>query len=76
MPSRQYNAPLESTPTTLEAAPATSRQPLMIPRPNVDPPFVSLASRYDGMSTTLRLGKHTTTVWSMTWHNLPQPCQY
>jgi hypothetical protein len=36
--SRQYNAPLESTPTTSEAIP-TTRQPLMIPCPNIEPPI-------------------------------------
>jgi hypothetical protein len=39
MRSRQYNAPLESTPTTSEAIPVTTRQPLMIPRPNIEPPI-------------------------------------
>jgi hypothetical protein len=28
------------------------------------------------MSTTLRLEKHTITVWSMNWRNLLQPCLY
>jgi hypothetical protein len=37
--SHQYNAPLESTPTTLEASPATVGQPLMSPCPNPDPPI-------------------------------------
>jgi len=34
---RQYNIPYESPPTTSEAAPTISRQPLMIPCPNTDP---------------------------------------
>jgi hypothetical protein len=73
---RQYNTPPESTPTTSEAAPATTRQPLMIPCPNTEPtihiPHIPLRR----MSITLRLGKHTITVWSMTWHSLLQPCLY
>jgi hypothetical protein len=32
-----YGLPPDSTPTTSEAAPTTSRQPLMIPRPNTEP---------------------------------------
>jgi hypothetical protein len=35
MGSRQYNAPPESTPTMSEADPVTSRQPLLIPCPNI-----------------------------------------
>jgi len=33
----QYNTPLETTPTTPEASPATTVQYLMIPRPNTEP---------------------------------------
>jgi hypothetical protein len=33
----QYGLPLESTPTTSEATPSTTRQPLMIPHPNNEP---------------------------------------
>jgi hypothetical protein len=39
MRSRQYNAPPESTPTTSEAVPVTTGQPLMIPCPNTEPPI-------------------------------------
>jgi hypothetical protein len=34
---RQYGVPPESTPTTLEATLSTTRQPLMIPHPNIEP---------------------------------------
>jgi hypothetical protein len=37
--SRQYNAPLEATPTTSKASPVTVEQPLMIPCPNTEPPI-------------------------------------
>jgi hypothetical protein len=33
----QYDAPLEYTPTTSETTPTTVAQPLMIPRPNIEP---------------------------------------
>jgi hypothetical protein len=36
---RQYNRSLESTPTTLEVVPFTTRQHLMIPHPNTKPPL-------------------------------------
>jgi hypothetical protein len=62
MRSRQYNAPHESTPTTLEESPSIVVQTFMIPPPNAKLPFVSLTSHYDGMSTTLGLGRHTITV--------------
>jgi hypothetical protein len=39
MRGHQYNAPPESTPTTSEEAPSTTRQPLMIPCPNTEPPI-------------------------------------
>jgi hypothetical protein len=35
----QYSAPPKSTPTTSEVVPVTTRQPLMIPRPNIEPPL-------------------------------------
>jgi hypothetical protein len=35
--NRQYGMPPDSTPTTLETLPTTFGQPLMIPRPNVEP---------------------------------------
>jgi hypothetical protein len=35
--SRQYGMPLDSTSTTSDTRPVTTRQPLMIPRPNADP---------------------------------------
>jgi hypothetical protein len=34
---RQYSVPPESTPTTLDVAPATDGKPLMIPCPNTEP---------------------------------------
>jgi len=37
--SRQYGTPSEFTPTTSEAAPTTTRQPLIIPHPNIEPPI-------------------------------------
>jgi hypothetical protein len=39
MHSHQYNAPPESTPTTLEASPVTFEKPLMIRCPNIEPPL-------------------------------------
>jgi hypothetical protein len=38
--------------------------------------LLSLASHYNGISTTARLGRHTIIAWSMTWHNLLLPCQF
>jgi hypothetical protein len=37
--NRQYNTPLESTPTTSEAVPITVGKPFMILRPNTEPPL-------------------------------------
>jgi hypothetical protein len=35
--SYPYGLPADSTQTTSEVAPSTSRQPLMIPHPNIEP---------------------------------------
>jgi hypothetical protein len=35
--NHQYDMPLNSPPTTSETTPATTEQPLMIPRPNTEP---------------------------------------
>jgi hypothetical protein len=39
MCSRQYNAPHDPSPTTIEAAPVTTSPTLMIPRPNTNTPL-------------------------------------